>query len=94
MDAPSNKRIYTDSELLEELRQIAQDVMGYPDEENSWYNSIGCVLGNMSTQVFPATLEECQQWEAEYRHWQEEFEQELAKAPDAESFEALTSQEA
>ncbi len=94
MDTPSNRRIYTDSELLEELRQIAQDVVGYPDEENSWYYSIGCVLGNMSTQVFPATPEECQQWEAEYRHWQEGFEQELAKAPGTESFEAVTFQEA
>jgi hypothetical protein len=46
--------------MLEELRQIAQDVMGYPDEENSWYCSIGCLLGNMSTQVFPATSEERQ----------------------------------
>jgi hypothetical protein len=68
--------------------------MGYPDEENSWYYSIGCVLGNISTQVFPATPEERKQWEAEYRHWQEEFEQELAKAPGAESFEVVTFQEA
>jgi hypothetical protein len=79
-DTPSNERIYTDSKLLEELCQIAQDVMGYPNEENPWYYSIGCLLGNMSTQVFPATPEECQRWEAEYRHWQEEYERELAKA--------------
>ncbi|MFL5662810.1 MAG: hypothetical protein ACJ8BW_15880 [Ktedonobacteraceae bacterium] len=52
MDTPSNQHIYTDGELLEELCQIAQDVIGYPDEENSWYYSIGCVLGNMSAQVF------------------------------------------
>jgi hypothetical protein len=84
MDTSPNERIYTDGELLEELRQIAQDVMGYPDEENSWYYSIGCVLGNLSVQVFPATPEEHQQWQAEYRRWQEEYEQELAKARNVE----------
>ncbi len=84
MGTPPNERIYTESELLEELCQIAQDVMGYPDEENSWYYSIGCVLGNLSVQVFPATPEECQQWEAEYRLWQERYEQDIAKARDAQ----------
>lgn len=67
MDTPSHQRIYTDSKLVEELCQTAQDVMGYPDEENSWYCSIGCVLGNMSSQMFPATSSKYQQWEAEYR---------------------------
>jgi hypothetical protein len=71
-------------ELLEELCQIAQDVMGYPDEENSWYYSIGCVLGNLSVQVFPATSEEYQQWEAELRLRQERYEQDIAKARDAQ----------
>ena len=84
MGRPPNERIYRDSELLEELCQIAQDVMGYPDEENSWYYSIGCVLGNLSEQVFPATPEEYQQWEAEYRQWQERYEQDIVKARDAQ----------
>jgi hypothetical protein len=66
-DTPSHQRIYTDSKLVEELCQTAQDVMGYPDEENSWYYSIGCVLGNMSSQMFPATSSKYQQWETEYR---------------------------
>ena len=85
MGTPPNERIYTESELLEELRQIALDVMDYPDEENSWYYSIGCVLGNLSVQVFPPTLEECQQWEAEYRLWRERYERDVAKARDTEA---------
>lgn len=79
--------------LLKELRQIAQDVMGYPDEENSWYNSIGCVLGNLSVQVFPATPEEYQQWEAEYRLRQERYEQDLAKAQHVELAAIMALQE-
>ncbi len=88
-----NERIYTDRELLEELRQIAQDVMGYPDEENSWYYSIGCVLGNLSAQMFPATPEEYQQWEAEYRLWQERYEQDIAKARHVEPAAIMALQE-
>ena len=67
--------------------------MGYPDEENSWYYSIGCVLGNLSVQVFPAMPEECQRWEAEYRLWQEQYEQDLAKARDAELAAIMVLQE-
>ncbi len=78
MDTLSHQRIYTDSQLCEELREIAHDLRDYPNEENSWYYSIGCVLGNMSVQVFPATSKEYRQWEAEYRAWQERYEQEMA----------------
>ena len=88
MDTPSNERIYTDSELLEELHLIAQDVMGYPDEENSGFYSIGCLLGNMSTLVFPPAPEEYRQWEAEYRRWHEEYEQEMARIRKTESLES------
>jgi hypothetical protein len=89
MGTPVNERIYTDTELLEELRQIALDVTGYPDEQNSWYYSIGCVLGNLSVQVFPATSEEYQQWEDEYRQWRERYEQDMAKARDTEPLDAV-----
>ncbi len=94
MDTISPQLIYTDSELLEELRQIALDLKGYPDEENSWYYSIGCVLGNLSVQVFPPTSEERQQWEAEYRRWREEYQQGIANKGSADSCQAAAFQEA
>ena len=53
-----------------------------------------CLVGNMSAQEFPATPEECQQWETEYRHWQEQYEQEMAQARDSESFQPAAFQEA
>jgi hypothetical protein len=93
MDTPPNERIHSESELLEEPRQIAQDVMGYPDEENSWYYSIGCVLGNLSVQVFPATPEEYQQLEAEFRLWQEQYEQDMTKARHVEPAAIMALQE-
>jgi transaldolase len=93
MDTPANQRIWTDSELLEDLCQIVQDVMGYANEENSWYYCIGCVDGNMSAQVFPAMASEYQQWEAENRQWQEQYEQEMTKICRTESFQAVAIKE-
>lgn len=60
----------TDSGLIEDLCQSAQDLLSYPDEPASWYYSIGCLLGNLSVSLFPATSQEWQQWEAEHRAWQ------------------------
>ena len=67
MDTPPNERIYTDTKLLEELRQIALDLADYPDGTNSWYYAIGCLVGGLSIPLFPETDQEWQQWEAEHR---------------------------
>jgi hypothetical protein len=83
MDPTPESRAYTDMKLMEELCQTALDLAGYPHEENSWYYSIGCVVGNLSVQVFPATPEEHQQWEAEYRAWQERYDREQTEANNA-----------
>jgi group I intron endonuclease len=64
------------------LCQIALDLAGYPHEEDSWYYSIGCMLGNLSVRVFPATAEEYQQWEAEYRSCQEWYDIEQTRMHD------------
>ena len=78
LDPVPDQRITTESELLEELRSIALDLRESSDEDD-WYYSIGCVLGNLSAYVFPATSEEYKVWEAEYRRWQEQFEREMAQ---------------
>ncbi len=70
MNCVSDQRISTEGELLEEVRQIALDAIAYPDEPDSWFYSIGCLLGNMSLQVFPATPHEYAHWEAQYRQWE------------------------
>ena len=59
--------VRTESALLQELCEIAQDVMGYPDDLDSWYYAIGCLVGGLSIPLFPHTDEEWQQWEAEHR---------------------------
>jgi hypothetical protein len=74
MDIPPSECIHTDCEQLEELCQIAQDVMGYANEENSWHYKIGCVLGNLSAREFPAMPEEHRHREAEYRQRRERYD--------------------
>ncbi len=59
--------VQTDSALIKELSDIARDLMSYPDEPDSWYYAIGCLLGGLSIPLFPDTDQEWQQWEAEHR---------------------------
>jgi hypothetical protein len=48
----------TDKTILEELRAIAQDLRDHPDDGTSWYYSVGCIVGNLSVTLFPATTQE------------------------------------
>jgi hypothetical protein len=59
--------IQTESALIKELSDIAQDVTSYPAGSDSWYYAIGCLLGGLSIPLFPETDHEWQQWEAEHR---------------------------
>ena len=59
-----------------QLRPDVIALQGYPDDGTSWYYSIGCILGNPSAALFPATAQEWQQWDADYRLWQARMSQE------------------
>ena len=66
----------TEMVLLAELCAIAQDLRDYPDDGTNWYYSVGCILGNLSALLFPATAQERRQWDAAYRLWQARVSQE------------------
>jgi hypothetical protein len=59
--------IRTESALLKELSEIVFDLLSYPDDSDSWYYPIGCLLGGLSIPLFPETDQEWHQWEAEHR---------------------------
>jgi hypothetical protein len=59
--------LVTEGSLIEELCESAQDFMSYPDEPDSRYYSIGCLLGSISVSLFPATSQEWRTWEAQHR---------------------------
>lgn len=65
-DAEIYSHIQTDSELIRTVYESARDHLSYADEPDSWYYSIGCLLGSLSIPLFPATSQEWQQWEAEH----------------------------
>lgn len=89
MNCVSDQRISTEGELLEEVRQNALDAMAYPDEPDSWSYSIGCLLGNMSLQVFPATPHEYAHWEAQYRQWEQVYGLDTARTRDTEPLDTV-----
>jgi hypothetical protein len=55
--------------LLERLQELQRDSTAFHDEEATWYYSIGCILGELSGQLFPATSQEYAQWETDRRYW-------------------------
>ena len=84
-NTPPDIHICTDAELIEELRQTALDLLQFPDEQGEcWFYTVGCILGNLSVQLFPATSQERQQWEAEFRMWREKCDRDMAKARETE----------
>lgn len=90
---PPDIHICTDAELIEELRQTALDLLQFPSEEDSWFYTVGCLLGNLSVQLFPATSQERQQWEAEFRMWREKCDRDMAEAGEAEPLEHVPTTE-
>ena len=55
IDAQPDERTLTDAGLLERLQELQRDSTAFHDEEATWYYAIGCILGELSRQLFPAT---------------------------------------
>ena len=62
-------RIYTDASLLDLLQQLERESVLYRDEETTWYFALGCILGELSGHLFPATTEEYALWQTDRRFW-------------------------
>lgn len=61
-EARPDERICTDAQLIERLQEIERESAFFHEEEDTWYYALGCILGEMSGPLFPATSEE-------YAHW-------------------------
>lgn len=53
---------YTDTRLIAHLYEIERESVEFQDEAGTWYFTLGCILGELSGPLFPATSEE-------YAHW-------------------------
>lgn len=63
-------RTYTDASLIERLQELECESLHFHEEIDTWYYALGCILGELSGQLFPATSEEYARWEREHRLFQ------------------------
>lgn len=69
IDAQPDERTHTDVQLIERLQELERESVEFHEEENTWYYALGCILGELSGQLFPATSQEYAQWETDRRYW-------------------------
>ncbi len=85
LEAQPDERTCTDASLLKRLQELHHESVAFHDGEDTWYYAIGCILGELSGQLFPATSQEYAQWEANNRKWSAEDEQRTHQEANAES---------
>lgn len=64
----------------------------FQEEEDTWYYTVGCILGELSGQLFPATSEEYARWETDRLFWKAEAGRTLRREADTEAL-PITVQE-
>ncbi len=87
-------RTSTDSSLLERLQEIERESVYFHDTEDTWYYALGCILGELSGQLFPATAEECARWETDRRFWNAEAERTTRREANTEPLPTRLQEEA
>jgi hypothetical protein len=58
VDAEPHERRMTERSLIERLRESISDMASWHDADGTWFFSVGCLLGELSGQLFPITLAE------------------------------------
>ena len=78
---PDENRVYTDEQVMEGLRLLVQEERAaFVEKDDTLVQyTVGTLLGAISAQLFPATVEEQQRWEAERQHWMQRIEQQERK---------------
>jgi len=82
-------RTFTDARLIERLQELERESLYFHEEESTWYYALGCILGELSGQLFPATSEEYAHWEADQRLWTARAEQEARSTHDTEPLDPV-----
>lgn len=66
LDTPPDERRRADTDIIRYLQEVAADLLHSKNGEVIWNFGIGCLIGELSGQLFPCTQEEIHAWEAEY----------------------------
>lgn len=68
LDASPDERRRTDSDIMHYLRDTIADLLHTSNGEVAWNYSVGCLIGELSGQLFPCTQQEIQEWEEAHRN--------------------------
>jgi hypothetical protein len=71
VDAEPYKRRYTESRLIERLRESVLEMVHWQDSEPTWFFVIGCLLGELSGQLFPMNEQEQKQYIPQHKRLEE-----------------------
>lgn len=74
---------------MERFQELQRESVTFRDGETTWYYAIGCILGELSGQLFSATSQEYTQWEAERQKWLAEYEQPTRQETDTEPLDPV-----
>lgn len=88
LEQPDN-RTFTDASLIERLQELERESLYFHEEESTWYYALGCILGELSGQLFSATSEEYAHWEEDHRLWTARAEQEARRTRDTEPLDPV-----
>lgn len=89
IDAQPDERTCTDAKLMERFQELQHESVTFHDGEATWYYAIGCILGELSGQLLPATSQEYTQWEGERQKWLAEYEQTTCQETDTEPLDRV-----
>jgi hypothetical protein len=73
LDAEPHELRRTEANLIEYLRELASESVQFHDDEQRWHHAIGCLLGELSSQLFPATPQELHKWETQRQRYLEDY---------------------
>lgn len=66
VDAEPYERRYTESRLMERLRESVLEMVHWQDCDSTWFFSIGCLLGELSGQLLPINDQEQKDYIQQY----------------------------
>ncbi len=60
---PHEERTYSDAQLIERLQELERESVEFSDTESTYYYTLGCIVGELSGQLFPMTAQDSVLWE-------------------------------
>jgi len=96
-ESDPDERHLTDTYVMQRLHELATERLDYRDKESTINFALGCVIGELSGQLFPLTQEEHEHIQEEDRQFLAEYETRLAatnQERDTEPLPLATLQEA